>query len=596
MDTKIKNTVFVLKRWVNEEGVIGLISAVSYIIFSILNSVLAILVTSSAISVLQNFKDPLSAFLKILGMIAVLALVSTLQKISFQKMRTSLFLYRILEMPDLSMKLLKSPFEYVESSRGKKDFEKAGDAIGQGNEIGVEALIIDVVNIFIDLGALIIYCILSARLHPLIMVVLLATGSVRILKDVKNRKWFLEHQDEEHSWIYERYYLYTKCLDNKIGKDVRIFKMQKWFSEKFDFLRSKSMYYVKKRKSNEFKAQSIGYLAGIVRDITCYGYLIYKVIHGLPISEFVLYLGVISGLNIWIKNIFEHYADFLQNIIVVDNFRTFMGKVDFGKDKYELTIPNSDSYTFTFENVTFCYENGKPLFENLNLTIHGGEKIALVGANGAGKTTLVKLMSGLYKPKSGRILINGVDISKVNPKEVLKLTGIVFQEAKVFSESISENVSCEVKSKTDNNKVDKSLKAAGLYEDVQKLIKKQDTILTKNLEKSGVELSGGQYQKLMLARALYKNAQVLILDEPTAALDPLAEADMYLRYNEFTKGKTSLFISHRLSSTQFCDRVIFLEKGKIKQDGIHEQLVKEEGPYKEMFMAQAHYYQEDAAI
>lgn len=596
MGIKIKNTAFVLKRWIAEEGIAGPISAVFYIILSVINSVLAIFIASKAISILQNFKDPQNAFMEILGMIAIFALVSTLEKISCQKMKTSLFLYRILEMPDLSVKLLKSPFEYVESSRGKKDFEKAGDAIGDGNDIGVEALINDVVKIFIDLGSLIIYSLLSARLHPLIMVVLLVTGSLRIFKDTKNRRWIFQHLDEENSWLYELNYLYRKCLDSKIGKDVRIYKMQKWFAEKFDFLRSKSMFYVNRRKSNEFKAQSIGFLAGVARDIICYGYLIYKVTQGLSISDFVLYLGVINGLNIWIKNIFDHYADFSQNIIVADNFRSFMGKVDFGEGKYELSIPESDSYSYKFENVTFCYEDGRPLFENLNLTIHGGEKIALVGANGAGKTTLVKLMSGLYKPKSGSISINGIDISKVSPKEVLKLTGIVFQEAKVFSESISENVSCEINENTDKARVNESLKAAGLYEDVQKLTKKEGTILTKNLEKSGVELSGGQYQKLMLARALYKDAPVLILDEPTAALDPLAEADMYLKYNEFTKGKTSLFISHRLSSTQFCDRVIFLEKGKIKQDGIHEQLIKEEGPYKEMFMAQAHYYQEEAAI
>lgn len=316
--------------------------------------------------------------------------------------------------------------------------------------------------------------------------------------------------------------------------------------------------------------------------------------HGLSISDFVLYLGVISGLNVWIKNIFDHYAHLSQNNIIVDNFRIFMKKTELGEGEYEEAVPQSNSYTYKFENVTFYYEDEKPLFDNLNLTIQGGEKVALVGANGAGKTTLVKLMSGLYRPKSGRILINGVDISKVNPREILILTGIVFQEANVFAESIAENVSFRLKEKTDKKKVDESLKEAGIFEDVRNMKKKEDTVLTKNLDTEGTELSGGQYQKLMLARALYKDAPVLILDEPTAALDPLAEADMYRRYNEFTKGKTSLFISHRLSSTQFCDRVIFLENGKIKQDGTHDELINEQGPYREMFMAQAHYYQKEA--
>lgn len=594
MNAKLKNINFVLKRWIDKEGIKGLVSAVFYIALRIINSIFVIYLASYAMYVLQNIKDPLIAFKRIIIMIGAYAGLSILEKFCSQIMVTSLFLYRILEMPDLSFKLLKVPYEYAESSKGKKDFEKANDAVCSGNETGVEALMNDMANICIDIGCLIAYSVLSARLHPLIMVILLVTGSVRLLKDEKNRKWIIEHQDEEKSWLYELHYLYRKCLDSKIGKDVRIYKIEKWFEEKFNFLRIKIMYYVKKRKNNEFIAQGIGRAAGIIRDVTCYGYLVYKVMHGLSISDFVLYLGVISGLNIWIKNIFDHYAHLSQNSIIVDNFRIFMEKAELGEGEYEETVPKSDSYTYKFENVTFYYEDEKPLFDNLNLTIQGGEKVALVGANGAGKTTLVKLMSGLYRPKSGRILINGIDISKVNPREILSLTGIVFQEANVFAESITQNVSFRLKEKTDKKKVDESLKAAGIFEDVRNMKNKEDTVLTKNLDPEGTELSGGQYQKLMLARALYKDAPVLILDEPTAALDPLAEADMYRRYNEFTKGKTSLFISHRLSSTQFCDRVIFLENGKIKQDGPHDELINEQGPYREMFMAQARYYQKEA--
>lgn len=596
MGNKIKNTKFILKRWTREEGVAGSLYAILYIIFRTLNSILAIFLTSKAILILQENQDPLKALLLILSMISVYALSCTFENYCYPKLYTSLFLYRILEMPHLFLKLTKLPYEYVEGSLGKKDFEKAYEAIGAGNEIGLEEVIRSLSNLIVDVCCLLIFALISARLHPLIMIVLLVTGSLRVIKDVKNRKWILKHQDEKNVFMYELSYLHRKCLDNKIGKDVRIYKMQKWFSDKFTFLRGKIMFLNNKKQTNNFKAQGIGLLSGIIRDVICYGYLVYRVTKGLSISDFVLYLGVIGGLNLWIKNIFQHYASFAENIIVVDNLRTFLEQEELGKGEYELTIPKAKEYTYVFENVSFSYENGSPLFEDLNLTIEGGEKIALVGANGAGKTTLVKLMSGLYKPKSGRILVNGVDISKVNPKEVLKLTGIVFQDTKVFPESIMQNISCKLEEDSDKTLINKSLKGANFYETVQKMDLKEKTILTKNLVQSGVELSGGQYQKLMLARALYKNAEVLILDEPTAALDPLAEADMYLRYNELTKGKTSLFISHRLSSTQFCDRVIFLEKGKIKQDGSHEKLLKEEGPYREMFLAQAHYYQEEEVI
>lgn len=596
MENKINNMKFVLKRWVKEEGVIGLVYAILYIIFKALNSVLAIFLSSKAIFILQENKDPVKAFLLIIAMVGIYALSSTFENYCNPRFYTNIFLYRIMEMPHLFLKLMKLPYEYVESREGKKAFEKAYEAIGSGNETGVEGVINNLVNLITDICCLILFAVLSASLHPFIMVVLLVTGSLRVIKDVKNRKWIAEHQDEKSSFFYELYYLYRKCLDNKIGKDVRVYKMQKWFCDKFTFLCGKIMFYNDKNFTNNFKAQSIGFFGGILRDVICYGYLIYRVANGLAISDFVLYLGVIGGINVWIKNIFEHYASFAENIIITDNLRRFLEKEELGEGRYELTIPKAKEYSYVFENVSFSYENGSPLFEDLNLSIKAGEKIALVGANGAGKTTLVKLMSGLYRPKSGRILVNGVDISKVNPKDLLKLTGIVFQDTKVLPENIMKNISCKLDKYIDRDLINKSLRVANFYDTVQKMELKEKTILTKNLNQSGIELSGGQYQKLMLARALYKDASVLILDEPTAALDPLAEADMYLRYNEFTKGKTSLFISHRLSSTQFCDRVIFLEKGKIKQDGSHESLLKEDGPYREMFLAQAHYYQEEEVI
>lgn len=596
MENKINNMKFVLKRWVKEEGVIGLVYAILYIIFKAINSVLAIFLSSKAIFILQENKDPVKAFLLIIAMVGIYALSSTFENYCNPRFYTNIFLYRIMEMPHLFLKLMKLPYEYVESSEGKKAFEKAYEAIGSGNETGVEGVINNLVNLITDICCLILFAVLSASLHPFIMVVLLVTGSLRVIKDVKNRKWIAEHQDEKSSFFYELYYLYRKCLDNKIGKDVRVYKMQKWFCDKFTFLCDKIMFYNDKNFTNNFKAQSIGFFGGILRDVICYGYLIYRVANGLAISDFVLYLGVIGGINVWIKNIFKHYASFAENIIITDNLRRFLEKEELGEGRYELTIPKAKEYSYVFENVSFSYENGSPLFEDLNLSIKAGEKIALVGANGAGKTTLVKLMSGLYRPKSGRILVNGVDISKVNPKELLTLTGIVFQDTKVLPENIMKNISCKLDKYIDRDLINKSLRVANFYDTVQKMELKEKTILTKNLNQSGIELSGGQYQKLMLARALYKDASVLILDEPTAALDPLAEADMYLRYNEFTKGKTSLFISHRLSSTQFCDRVIFLEKGKIKQDGSHESLLKEDGPYREMFLAQAHYYQEEEVI
>lgn len=594
MGTKIDNTRFVLKRWKDKEGIGGIISGFIYMGLRLINTIFAVMLASRIVFILEKGYSPQRAFLKIVAIVCLYAFLVMAEKYFFTKRNTSIFLYKFLEMPNMFLKLVKLPFYQVEGSVGKQEFEKASEAVGD-NTRGVMGLLKNIADLIENILCLMIFMVISAKLNPLIMIVLLFTGYVRTFKDRKNRTWILENQDKKNSLLYERLYLHRKCLDTKIGKDVRIYGMEKWFADKFESLLKRRMVYIKAHTMNTFAAESIQHISGVLRDVICYGYLIYRVSKGIAISEFVLYLGVIAGFNVWIENIFAEYSKFAENVIVVNNFRVFLEKQELGEGEYELEIPKAQEYSYVFENVCFGYDGGKEIFHNLNLTIKEGEKIALVGANGAGKTTLVKLMCGLYKPQKGRILLNGVDISKVNPKELLRLTGVVFQETKVFPESIAKNISCKLDEDVDMKRLNESLKQADFYDYVQKMQNKEKTVLTKNFEENGVELSGGQYQKLMLARAIYKNAPVLILDEPTAALDPLAEAEMYKKYNQLTKGKTSLFISHRLSSTQFCDRVIFLQDGNIKQDGSHQELIKEEGPYREMFNAQAYYYQEEVA-
>ncbi|WBW98589.1 ABC transporter ATP-binding protein [Oceanirhabdus sp. W0125-5] len=595
LGTKIENIRFVLKRWKDKDGIGGIVSCIIGIILKVVIVVFGVMLASRIVSILEKESNPKSAFLQIIAVVCLYAFLRAAGELFIMKMHISTFLYRILEMPDLFFKLVKLPFNQVEGSAGKQEFEKASEAVSEGNHIGVEALIKNVSELVVNIFCLAVFMIISAKLNPLIMLVLLFTGYMRTFKDRKNRKWILENQDKRNKLMYERIYLHRKCLDTKIGKDVRIYGMEKWFADKFQNLLETIMVYVKIHSKNTFLAECIQHISGVLRDLICYSYLIYRVSQGMALSEFVLYLGVIAGFNVWIKNIFDEYAKLGENAIVVNNFRIFLEKQELGEGEYDKAVPKAKGYSYVFENVSFGYEGGKEIFHNLNLTINEGEKIALVGANGAGKTTLVKLMCGLYKPQKGRILLNGVDISKVNLKELLRLTGVVFQETKVFPESIAKNISCRLDEEVNIKRLNESLKQADFYDYVQKMPNKEKTVLTKNLEETGIELSGGQYQKLMLARAVYKNAPILILDEPTAALDPLAEAEMYKKYDQLTKGKTSVFISHRLSSTQFCDRVIFLQDGSIKQDGCHGELIKENGPYREMFNAQAHYYQEEVA-
>ena len=227
----------------------------------------------------------------------------------------------------------------------------------------------------------------------------------------------------------------------------------------------------------------------------------------------------------------------------------------------------------------------------MNLTVRPGEKLAIVGLNGAGKTTLVKLLCGLLDPTEGTVLLNGRDIRDFNRSCYYDLFSAVFQEFSVLDVTVAEEIA-QTAVGIDYEKLADCVEKAGLTSMVEKLPKGLETHVGREVYLDGVLFSGGQTQRLMLARALYKNASILLLDEPTAALDPIAENDIYTKYNEITYGRTSLFISHRLASTRFCDRIIFIADGKIKEEGTHEDLLAMDGEYAKLFEVQSRYYRE----
>lgn len=244
--------------------------------------------------------------------------------------------------------------------------------------------------------------------------------------------------------------------------------------------------------------------------------------------------------------------------------------------------------------MTFRYDEAeKDTLKNISFTIHPGEKIALVGMNGAGKTTLVKLLCGLYLPSSGDIQINGVSIHKFTRNDYYRLFSPVFQDVQTAFFSLADTVSGHLEEGGDPVRAEECMRRAGLGKKIDSLPHGIHTKLDKQINKDGVELSGGELQKLMLARALYKDAPILVLDEPTAALDPIAENEIYLQYREMTKEKTSLFISHRLASTQFCDRILYLQDGRIIEEGGHGELIALDGEYAKLYEMQSCWYRDD---
>jgi ATP-binding cassette subfamily B protein len=319
--------------------------------------------------------------------------------------------------------------------------------------------------------------------------------------------------------------------------------------------------------------------------------------NGLPASEFLLYFIAVGGFTAWVSEIFSCFSKIHKQSLDISVLREALEYPEpFLFEEGEALVPSKETpYEIKLENVSFKYKGAEEdTLKNINLTIKPGEKLAVIGLNGAGKTTLVKLICGFYEPTDGEIFLNGVNIKKYNRRDYYRHFSVVFQDFPILPESIAINIA-QTDREIDMKNAEKCAEMAGLLEKINKLPKKLETPLGKEIYEDGIELSGGEQQRLMLARALYKDAPIIVLDEPTAALDPIAESEIYKKYNELTGGRTSLYISHRLASARFCDRIILIENGGIAEQGNHDELIKKEGRYAQLFEIQSRYYREGGA-
>ncbi|MCR5285885.1 MAG: ABC transporter ATP-binding protein/permease [Treponema sp.] len=385
-------------------------------------------------------------------------------------------------------------------------------------------------------------------------------------------------------------YFFNLLFDYSNAKYIRLYKSQKMIENKMnkivDFLESQFSKVI--RKIN--KIQLPVFLANSLLQIVSYLYVGLKAIFGfISIGSALKYINAYSNLVNGVSSIFYSY---IEISIKAEYLSYFYDYIDIKNKQYQGTIPtekrDDNEFEIEFRDVSFKYPNTENyVLRHVNQKIKIGSKTAVVGKNGAGKTTFIKLLCRLYDPSEGQILLNGVDVRYYDYKDYVRLFSVVFQDFNLFSFSIGENVAGS--SNYDENKVIDCLKRSGFEERLKTLPEGIHSNIFQHMDK-GVEISGGEAQKIAIARALYKDAPLVILDEPTSALDPLSEYEIYKHFDSMVQDKTSIYISHRMSSCRFCDNILVFDNGEIVEEGSHEKLLKNGGLYSQLWQAQAQYY------
>lgn len=473
--------------------------------------------------------------------------------------------------------------------------EKASAACSANSEAS-EAIWTTLTDLMTSCIGFIVYLALLTNLNLWLAALVAATTAVSYFASKRINEWGYLHRSEELELTKRIEYANKTATSREFAKDIRMFGLRGWLEELWGSTMRLYSAFCAKRERKYIWANIIDIVLTFLRNGIAYAFLIgITVKNGLPASQFLLYFAALSGFAQWVVEILDKLSVMHKQSLDISTIREFLDwdePFDLNGGERIAFEPNKQ-YEIRLDDVSFRYPKAdKDTLSHINLTVHPGEKLAIVGLNGAGKTTLVKLVCGFLDPTEGRILLNGEDIRKFNRNDYYALFSAVFQEFSVLDVTVKENVAQCVDG-IDETRVWQCIDKAGLTEKIQSLPKGIETHLGRRVFKDGVEFSGGQTQRLMLARALYKNAPILVLDEPTAALDPIAENDIYQKYNEMTHGRTSFFISHRLASTRFCDRIIFVDSGKIAEEGTHDELLKNGGGYAYLFEVQSKYYRSD---
>ena len=592
-----QNTWFMVKlAWTSREKkvlVLGLLSALLTVALNLIN----LYVSPAVLGVVERHGSLGELAATLGGFVLALMVVSAAENYVSTNVRFGRITVRTEIINLLTRKAAITSYPNWEDDRFQKLLSKASRCTYTNWE-ATEAVWTTLTNLTANGLGFLIYLVLFARVEPVLIPVILLTAGVSYLIGNHLNGYGYRHREEEAKYDSQMSYIARRAGNFQAAKDIRIFGLRPWL----EALNRKAL---EAYTAFHRKAQGV-YFWGAVADLVltflrngiAYAYLIGLVLYSqVSVAEFLLLFTAVGGFAQWVTGILGDCSTLYRQSLDLTTVRECLEYPEPFRfeDGEPLSPKQGEPLEIRLEDVSFRYpEAEKDTLCHINLTLHPGEKLAVVGLNGAGKTTLIKLLCGFFDPTQGRVLLNGQDIRKFNRRDYYRLFSAVFQTFSVIPGTIAANVA-QREEGICLEKVKDCVEKAGLREKVESLPRGYETLLNREVYEDAILLSGGETQRLMLARALYKDGPIVVLDEPTAALDPLAEADMYRKYHEMTRGKSSVYISHRLASTRFCDRIILLDGGSICEEGTHQSLLEEKGKYAKLYEVQSKYYQEGDA-